>query len=77
MASKTKKILKIIAKITLIESIASFAGIIAMIGGIIYIVSKTGHNLVLGISACIVYAFVIIYVIFKVEKIWNNFFKNK
>jgi hypothetical protein len=77
MENKTKKILKILAKITLVESIASFAGVIAAIGGIVYIISKTAHNIVLSVFICIVYTAVIIYVIFKVEGMWNNLFKEK
>lgn len=60
MASKTKKILKILAKITLIESIASFAGVIAMIGGIIYIVSKTVNDIFSRLAAVVNIAAVVV-----------------
>jgi len=77
MPGKTKKILKVLATVTLIESIASFIAVIILIGGVVYIISEIGNNLVLSVPACIIYALVIIFVYFKVAGAWNRYFKNK
>lgn len=57
MRNKTKKTIKIFATMTCFEAIAGFIVVIALIAGVMAIISKTGYNLYLSIPACIVFVF--------------------
>lgn len=49
-------------------SIWAIIAVIALIGGIIVIISKTGDNLLLSLATCIIYVFIVLFVYFKIGK---------
>jgi membrane-anchored protein YejM (alkaline phosphatase superfamily) len=77
MPDKTKKIIKIIATITCFEAIVGFVVVIALIVGVMTIMSKTGYNLFLSIPACIIFVLVVMFAYWKIEKKVSNYFKTK
>lgn len=74
MPINLKKVLKTFA-IEIVETIGSFITAIAWIAGLIYLISKTAHNLYIGIPACIIYVVVVLIVGGKIANKINNYFK--